>query len=358
MDLQGEPADGDIHDIGLQAPWRDDPMSNTKLPRGKLPAALLSELLRTDTPPPPELLLPPRPGEDAGVIALGSGALVVAGDPVTMTGTDVGAHAVLVNANDIAVLGVRPRWFLSTILLPEGISEDDIRTLFAGMRATLERHDILLVGGHIEITGSVRQTVVSGHILGFAEDGNFLRTADVKTSDAVLQIGPAPVEAAAVLANEATAAEGEIMPELWQAARGALETPGILVVEAARRATALGAHALHDPTEGGLSAGLHEMAEASGVVLEIDSDAVLWFEPGTALCRALGADPWGALASGALLAAFPAARAEAACKILTEEGFAAAVIARAGVGSGVRFGNGSALPRYERDEVLRVLENL
>ena len=333
-------------------------MSNTTLPSGKLPAALLRELLHTDAPPPPELLLPPRPGEDAGVIALGGGALVVAGDPVTMTGADVGAHAVLVNANDIAVLGVRPRWFLSTILLPEGIGEDDIRALFSGMRATLKRNDILLVGGHIEITGSVRQTVVSGHILGFAEDGNFLRTADVKTSDAILQIGPAPVEAAAVLANEVTATKSEIAPELWQAALSALETPGILVVEAALRAAALGAHALHDPTEGGLSAGLYEMAEVSGVKLELDSNAILWFEPGTSLCRALGADPWGALASGALLAAFPAARAEAARKTLTEEGFATSIIACAAVGSGVRLANGSKLPRYERDEVLRVLEKL
>ncbi len=333
-------------------------MSGAKLPSGKLPAALLRELLHTDTPPPPELLLPPRPGEDAGVIALGGGALVVAGDPVTMTGADVGAHAVLVNANDIAVLGVRPRWFLSTILLPEGIEEDEIRALFTGMRATLARHDILLVGGHIEITGSVRQTVVSGHILGFAEDGNFLRTADVKLGDAVLQIGPAPVEAAAVLANEAAAAEGDVAPELWQAALGALEAPGILVVEAALRATALGAHALHDPTEGGLSAGLHEMAEAAGVALELDGDAVLWFEPGTALCKALDADPWGALASGALLAAFPAESAEDACKTLAVEGFPTAIIARAVSGVSVRFSDGSDLPRYERDEVLRVLENL
>ncbi|MBT4427712.1 MAG: hydrogenase assembly protein HupF, partial [Rhodospirillaceae bacterium] len=100
-----------------------------------------------DTPSPPELLLPPRLGEDAGVIALADGALVVAGDPVTMTGADVGAHAVLVNANDIAVTGVRPRWFLATILLPEGIAEDEIRALYAGMRRALKKHNILLVGG-------------------------------------------------------------------------------------------------------------------------------------------------------------------------------------------------------------------
>jgi hydrogenase expression/formation protein HypE len=331
-------------------------MSGAKLASGKLPVQLLRELLHSDAPPPPELLLPPKPGEDAGVIALGGGALVVAGDPVTMTGADVGAHAVLVNANDIAVLGVRPRWFLSTILLPEGIEEDEIRALFAGMKATLARHDILLVGGHIEITGAVRQTVVSGHILGFAEDGQFLRTADMKSGDAVLQIGPAPVEAAAVLANEAPAAERDIAPDLWHAALSALETPGILVVEAALRATALGAHALHDPTEGGLSAGLHELAEASDLALRLDENAVLWFAPGEALCRSLGADPWGALASGALLAAFPAERAVEACRTLAAEGFPAAIIARAEPGKGVLMSDGQGLPRYERDEVLRVLD--
>lgn len=331
-------------------------MSGTKLTSGKLPNALLRELLATDTPSPPELLLPPRPGEDAGVVALAGGALVIAGDPVTMTGADVGAHAVLVNANDIAVTGVRPRWFLSTILLPEGIGEDEIRALFRGMRAMLDRHDIVLVGGHIEITASVRQTVVSGHILGFAPDGEFLRTADMKPGDALLQIGPAPVEAAAVLANEVAAAERSVAAELWQAALGALNAPGISVVEAALRAVSLGAHALHDPTEGGLSAGLHEMAEAAGVALELDEDAVLWFEPGTALCRALDADPWGALASGALLAAFPADLAESACRTLLEEGFQAAAIGHAVDGSGVGFVDGRALLRYERDEVLRLLD--
>ena len=330
-------------------------MSGGVLASGKLPAALLRELLATDEPDLPELLLPPRPGEDAGVIAVADGALVVAGDPVTMTGADVGAHAVLVNANDIAVTGVRPRWFLSTILLPEGVSEDDIRALFSGMRAMLKRHDILLVGGHIEITASVRQTVVSGHMLGYAPDGVFLRTADMQTGDVILQIGAAPVEAAAVLANEIAAAQQAIPADLWQAALGALNEPGISVIEPALRAVSLGAHALHDPTEGGLSAGLHEMAEAAGLALQLDEDAVLWFEPGMALCRALGADPWGALASGALLATFSADGAEAACRTLIAEGYSTAAIAHAGPGAGVSFADGRALPRYERDEVLRLL---
>ena len=57
---------------------------------------------------------------------------------------------------------------------------------------------------------------------------------------------------------------------------------------AALLAARLGTTAMHDPTEGGLAAGLHEMAAASGARLEVDRDRVLWWEPAIALCQAGG----------------------------------------------------------------------
>jgi hydrogenase expression/formation protein HypE len=127
------------------------------------------------------------------------------------------------------------------------------------------------------------------------------------------------------------------------------------VVDPALRAAALGATALHDPTEGGLSAGLYELAEASNLALRVDLDAVLWFAPGQALCAALGADPWGSLASGALLAAFPGDLADEAQRILVAEGYAAAILARAEPGEGVFTSDGGTFRRYEQDEVSRLL---
>jgi hypothetical protein len=117
----------------------------------------------------------------------------------------------------------------------------------------------------------------------------------MRAGDVVLQIGPAPVEGAAVLANEAAQRLGMVPPDLLELARQAIRDPGICIVEPALLAADLGARALHDPTEGGLSAGLHELAEASGLALLIDREAVLWFAPGRAVCTALGADPWGVL---------------------------------------------------------------
>lgn len=332
-------------------------MSGRVLGTGKLPIALLREVIDSGRPAPPDVLLPPRIGEDAGVVETKAGALIVASDPVTLTGSGVGAHAALVNANDIAVMGARPRWFTATILLPAGTTEGDVRTLFRDMHAALEGLDVVLLGGHAEITPKVSQTIVVGQMLGLREDGVFVTTGGAEPGDVVLQIGLAPVEGAAVLAVEAAGERLKDVPEATAAkARGAVTDPGISVVTPALRATELGAKALHDPTEGGLSSGLYELAEASGLALRVDRDAALWFEPGLAVCAALGADPWGTLASGALLAAFAAQAAPQAKAALEADGHPVAVIARAEPGEGVHLDDGTPLPRYVRDEVVRVLE--
>ncbi len=332
-------------------------MNSSSLACGKLPSSLLHEILNMDGPTPPEVLLPPRLGEDAGVIALANGALVLASDPVTMTGSNVGAHAVIVNANDVAVTGVRPRWFLATILLPEGTSEKEVRALYKDMQEMLDKHDILLVGGHSEVTSSVTQIIVSGHMLGYASDGVYIRTGDMHEGDTILQIGPAAVEAAAVIANELPNCQNLVSTLTWSSAQSALNNPGISVIEPARIAAILGAHAMHDPTEGGLSAGLHELASASQLAVHIDTANILWFEPGISLCKSLGADPWGSLASGALLAAFPPDLGSKACDALRKDGFDVAIIGHSKPGSGVYLSNGEQLKKYDRDEILRIMDD-
>lgn len=330
-------------------------MARALLP-GKLPAALLAELLGALPPAPPEVRLGPSPGEDACAIDVPAGTLVVAADPITLTGRGVGAHAVVINANDVAVTGTRPRWFLATVLLPEGTREDAARALFGEMQQALDACGAVLVGGHTEVTGAVRQPVVAGQMLGLAEPGRIVRTGGARPGDVVVQAGPAPVEGAAVLAAEAGERLTGVGRTDRERAEQALREPGISVVEPALLAAEFGATALHDPTEGGLAAGLAELAAASGVRLRIDADSVLWFEPGLVVCRAVGADPWGTLASGTLLAAFPEDAAATACEALTRSGTAARPIGRVEPGVGVFRDGGSEITAPDRDEVARVLD--
>ncbi len=294
-------------------------------------------------------------GEDACAIDMPGGVLVAATDPITFTGHDLGRFAVTVNANDVAVTGTRPRWFLATVLLPPGTMAEAVEELFAVMRASLGASGIALVGGHTEVTRSVNQPIVVGQMLGLAEDRRFIRTGGVVPGHLVLQVGRAPVEGAAVLARESAALLGEVDPELLRAAGHALDDPGISVVDAALLAARLGARAMHDPTEGGLAAGLHEMAAASEVCLRVMRAQVLWWEPAIAVCVAAGADPWATLASGTLLAAFEPSRAASAVEEFGLGGHEAAVIAVAETGAGVVDADGNALPWPERDELSRVL---
>ena len=322
---------------------------------GKLPARLLADLLADLPVPPADVLLGPRIGEDACAIQVPGGVLIAATDPITLTAREIGRFSVIVNANDVAVMGVRPRWFLAVILLPSGSTEAMVRDVFADMRDGLAHVGASLVGGHTEVTPAVTQPLVVGQFLGIAQDGKFVTTGGMRPRDVLLQVGPAPIEGAGVLAREAADRLTELDRGDLDKALAAPDDPGISVVEPALLAAELGASAMHDPTEGGLAAGLHEMAEASGVRVRVDLSSVLWFSPGRAICDELAADPMATLASGALLAAFPPDRAGPAMRALARHGYAVSDIGRAGDGSGVCDADGRPLAWPERDEVARVL---
>src|SRR2546426_9674225 len=112
------------------------------LPVGKLPLEHLRSLLRHLPKHDPRLLVGPQVGEDAAVIDAGDRYLVATTDPITFATDEIGWYALQVNANDIAVRGARPRWFLATLLLPsETTTEASVASLFAELHAACdERH--------------------------------------------------------------------------------------------------------------------------------------------------------------------------------------------------------------------------
>ncbi|MBO0707085.1 MAG: hypothetical protein J2P43_03530 [Candidatus Dormibacteraeota bacterium] len=331
-------------------------MTPRVIPPGKVPSELLRRLLTDDAAAPPELRLGPAIGEDACALDVGApSTLVVATDPITFGGASPGRSAVLVNANDVAVTGARPRWFLATALLPPGSTEESVEDLFGELRGALGAVGAVLVGGHTEVTDAVNRPVVAGQMLGLAT--HLIPTGGLRAGDVVLQIGPAPVEGAAVLADVVGERGQAVASEVLRAAAAAVDDPGISVVAPALLASELGAMAMHDPTEGGLAAALWEMAGASGLALRVDRSAVVWFIPGVEVCRVLAADPWATLASGALLAGFARGAADFAMQRLREAGYSCSPIAVAEPGTGVVDQHGDSIPWPERDEVARLLDS-
>lgn len=337
-------------------------MPDALLPPGKLPATLLAPLLDQDAPSDPRVLIGPRVGVDAAVIDMGDRLLIAKSDPITFATEALGWYAVTVNANDIAVMGGTPRWFLATLLLPEGHTTARlVQEIFAQIRQACAALDIALVGGHTEITVGLERPILAGHMLGEVSRARLITSAGVREGDAILLSKGFPIEGIALMARERAAqlqAMGYTASDLarWQQF---LSTPGISVLPEARLLTqAVEVHAMHDPTEGGVVTGLREMAEASGVGLRLSAAQLPLLAEGALLCQAFGLDPLGTIASGALLAAVPAAQVAEALRVCTTAGIACAHIGTAvapTLGLCVETATGTEpLPTFARDEILKL----
>ena len=140
------------------------------------------------------------------------------------------------------------------------------------------------------------------------------------------------IEGTAILARECQDRLAAYFDEgFLNRCRAFLHQPGISVVQAARLLhDHLGErlHALHDPTEGGLATGLRELALASGYGVTVDARAIPIYPETRALCDALGLDPLGLIASGALLAAVEPGTSGEALALLQQAGIPAAAIGR------------------------------
>lgn len=277
------------------------------IPTGKLPPDLLASLLTQYAGDDPRLTVGPRLGMDAAAIDFGDRTLIVATDPITFASDEIGWYSVHVNANDVAMMGTDPRWFLATLLLPEGrTTPAQVETIFRQMAEACESLGAVMAGGHTEVTYNLDRPIVSGIMLGEVAQGELIRGDGARAGDDILLVRGIPIEGTAILAREKgkdLQAMG-LAPEIIERAGRYLHDPGISVVSAARlcRQT-VQVHAMHDPTEGGLATGLLEMAQAADLGLEVDLDAVMILPEGAALCQALGLDPLGTIASGALLVA-------------------------------------------------------
>ncbi len=291
------------------------------LPVGKLPAELLERLFGKYVTESARVVVGPRVGEDAAVIDMGDRYLVATTDPITFAADEIGWYALHVNANDLAVRGARPLWFLATVLLPEGrATEERTEAIFAQMAEACGELGVALVGGHTEVTAGLPRPVVVGTMLGEVDRSRLVTTDGAREGDALLLTKGVPLEGAAVLASEqGREAEHRGVPrEIIERARGLLRKPGISVVPEARLACAtVRVHAMHDPTEGGVATACWELAQAAGVGLRVYREQIPVLPEGRALCEAFGLDPLGTIASGALLIAVAQRDAEpviAACR--------------------------------------------
>ncbi len=250
-----------------------------------------------------EVLIGAGVGEDCAVLALDDDEVfVLSTDPITGTTKDLGNLAIQVTANDLASAGAEPVGVMVTALLPPEIEEADIKILMEDINAACEPLNMQVIGGHTEVTDVVKQPVVSITGIGKAKKDKIVQTAGCKPGNDIVVSKWIALEGTQILAKEHEAKLKEKFP-----ARMIYEAQNfdklLSVVPEAATAVKSGVTAMHDVTEGGIFGALWEMAESSGVGLEIDLKAIPIKQETIEICNFFDINPYGLISSGSMLMA-------------------------------------------------------
>ena len=275
-----------------------------KLPPGKIPIDILKDVVFKNLGAVrSEVTLGPAAGVDGTVLDVGNKNAIVSMDPITGAIERIGWEAININANDVATFGVEPAFFFSCIMLPEGADSKIIETISTQMHNAAKELGIAIVGGHCESTPGLLNPIVVGCIMGLTEKGQYVTAAGAKAGDRLILTKSAGIEGTAILAADR---EAQLLntfnPTFLENAKGFYSQISV-VKDALTAYRAGGVHAMHDPTEGGILNGIHELADASGLGVRVVEEKIT-VEPETAkICRFFEIDPLQLISSGALLIA-------------------------------------------------------
>ena len=296
---------------------------------GKLELNHLERLLAKIPLKDKRIVVGPRVGEDAAVIDFGDRYLVAKTDPITFTAEKLGWYAININANDIACMGGRPKWFLACLLLPEKKANHKlVDSIFDDLLKACNQLNITLCGGHTEITYGIDRPIMAGMMLGEVEKDKLVINSRAMVGDNIILTKGIAIEGTSIIAREE---EGELIksfsPDFLSRAKDFIYQPGISVVREALLANqAANIKAMHDPTEGGLLSGAYELAKACGKGLIIRQKDVFIFPQTRKLCSYYKLNPLGLIASGALLIVVGEEDTEKILTLFRKEKVKAAVI--------------------------------
>jgi len=304
-----------------------------------------------------EVLVHSGLGEDCTVIDFGSHVAVASSDPITAADIQSGHLAVYVSCNDIAACGAKPIGILVTLLLPPDSDSNMLKDLMANIHSAASKIGIEILGGHSEITSAVVKPVICSTAIGIAEKEKYVTSSGAKPGDDVIVTKALGLEGSSILATDFEYFLIDKIPANFiQTAKNFIEQ--ISVIEEGLIAADIGASAMHDITEGGILGAAFEVAEASGVGIEIINERLPILKETQAICKAFGINPLGLISSGSMLICTP--HGSKVVDALNQKGIPATIVGKI-IPEGkyiISSGNRFSLKPLERDELIAAIEKV
>ena len=248
-----------------------------------------------------EVLIGAGVGEDCAVLALKEDEVfVISTDPITGTTKDIGRLAIMVTTNDIATAGAEPIGVMLSVLLPEKIFESDIKEMMQQVEETCKELHIQTMGGHTEITRAVNEPIITVTGIGKVKRDKLVTTKGAIPGQDVVVTKWIGLEGTSIIAKER---EGDLVTKypatMIETAKNFDQY--LSIVPEAATAGKSGVSSMHDVTEGGIFGALWEVAESSGVGLEIDLKKLPIKQETIEICEYFDINPYELISSGSLL---------------------------------------------------------
>jgi len=205
---------------------------------------------------------------DSAVVSVGAGPrLAFSTDsfvvkPMFFPGGSIGDLAVNGTVNDLAMSGATPMFLSTAFILQEGTALDDLGRIAEAVGAAARDAGVRLVTGDTKVvdSGSGDGVYINTAGIGVLRDGVDIRPTRAEVGDAVLISGDIGVHGVAVMSCREGLEFGTTIESDTAPLHGLVD---------AMIGTGADVHVLRDPTRGGVSASLNEIARASGVGIEI-----------------------------------------------------------------------------------------
>jgi hydrogenase expression/formation protein HypE len=234
------------------------------------------------------------PLPESGRLAMTTDAFVV--HPLEFPGGDIGSLSVHGTVNDLAVGGARPLYLTASFIIEEGVPLALLERIVASMRRACRSVPVRLVAGDTKVVdrGKADGVFVTTTGVGVVPPGLVLSATRARPGDRVLVSGPVGDHGIAILAvRQGIELETALVSD---------SAPLHDLVAAILVAAPAGVRCMRDPTRGGLSSALNEIASASGVGIRLVERDIPIRPEVRGACELLGLDPLYVACEGRLVA--------------------------------------------------------
>ena len=241
-----------------------------------------------------------EPLHDGAIFSIGGQRVAFSTDsyvvnPIFFPGGDIGKLAVHGTVNDLAMCGARPLYLSVGFILEEGIPMEDFWRVVQSMREAASVAGVMLVTGDTKVVdrGKADKIFINTSGIGVIPDGINISPSRTHPGDKIIISGAMAVHGMAIMSvREGLEFETEI----------ASDTAPLNSLVEAMLATKIDIHVLRDPTRGGITSALTEIAQSAKVGMLLDEARIPISEEVKGACEILGLDPLYVANEGKLLA--------------------------------------------------------